>query len=99
MPATLQLKIIHLRKMASRDGLLNGKIREGVNFYITGYHPVFLFARCLYHLKDKPFLASSSGVFFGYLKSWFRGEPLVVSPEEKKFLRSQQLRRLFLGKK
>jgi poly-beta-1,6-N-acetyl-D-glucosamine synthase len=90
-----ELKIIHYRKMASRNGLWEGKIRAGRNFYITGYHPIFLVARSIYRLKERPFLLESFGVNYGYLQAMWRREPFVVTPKEKVFLRRQQLRRLF----
>jgi len=92
------IKIIHLRRMSSRKGLWEGKIRTGRNFYITGYHPLFLIARSIYRLKEKPYIVESVGVIYGYIKSWLKREKLVVTDEEKKFLRRQQLKRLFMLK-
>lgn len=89
------LKIVHFRKMASRNGLWEGKIRTGRNFYITGYHPLFLIFRSIYRITERPFFIESLGVIYGYLKAMFKQLPLVVTQEEKKFLRHQQLCRLF----
>ncbi len=87
-------KIIHLRRMSSRKGLWEGKVRTGRNFYITGYSLLFLCARCIYRLNERPLLVESVGVFWGYLSSMLRRNQLVVSVEEKNFLRKQQHRRL-----
>ena len=38
------LRLIHLRSVSSRNGLWEGKARTGLNFYITGYDPIFLLA-------------------------------------------------------
>lgn len=88
------LKIIHHRRMSSRKGLWEGKMRTGRIFYIVGYHPIFLTARSIYRLTERPYLIESFGVICGYLQAMWRREPLLVTPEEKAFLRRQQLRRL-----
>ena len=88
------LKIKHLRMMSSRKGLWEGKVRLGRNFYITGYHPLFLIARSIYRLMEPPFFVETFGVIYGYLKALLNNERLVVTKEEKRFLRRQQLRRL-----
>ena len=91
------IKIIHHRRMASRNGLWEGKVRTGRNFYITAYHPLFLIARSVYRLKEKPYFVESFGVIWGYLQAMWNREPLVVMPQEKAFLQKQQLKRLLLG--
>ena len=88
------LMMTHFRKMSSRRGFWDGKLRTGKNFYITGYHPVFLIARSIYRLKEKPYLIEPLGVICGYALAWRRRRKLVVTPEEKVFLRKQQLSRL-----
>jgi len=88
------LRIIHHRRMSSRNGLWEGKLRTGKNFYITGYHPVFLIARSVYRLAQRPYFIESFGVIYGYIQAALNKEPLVVSKEEKKFVQRQQLRRL-----
>lgn len=92
------LKIKHLRMMSSRKGLWEGKVRLGRNFYITGYHPVFLIARSVYRLVEPPYFIETFGALYGYLQALLKKEKLVVSEEEKAFLRKQQLRRLFGAK-
>ena len=93
------LQIIHYRKMGSRTGFWKGKKRTGNNIYITGYHPFFVLIRCIYRIKDKPYGLGALGIIYGYIKSWWRRDSLVLTLKEKKFLRRQQLRRLFGSKK
>jgi len=93
------LRIIHLRRMSSRRGLWEGKVRTGRNFYITGYHPLFLIARSFYRLLQRPFLIESLGVMYGYYMAMIKKEKLIVTEEEKRFFQVQQLRRLIeIGK-
>lgn len=89
-----EFKIIHHRRMSSRKGLWEGKIRTGKNFYVTGYHPFFLIVRCIYRLKERPYFIESIGVICGYLGAMWKREPLVVSHDEKRFFQRQQLKRL-----
>lgn len=91
------LRIIHLRRMSSRKGLWEGKIRLGRNFYITGYHPVFLIARSAYRSIERPYLLETLGVLVGYFRAMLQKDKLVVTNEEELFLRKQQIRRLFGG--
>jgi poly-beta-1,6-N-acetyl-D-glucosamine synthase len=88
------LKIMHHRRMSSRKGLWEGKTRTGRNFYITGYNPLFLIARSIYHLFKKPYFIETFGVIYGYLRAIWKQEPLVVSQNEKNYLQHQQLNRL-----
>lgn len=92
------IKIKHLRMMSSRKGLWEGKVRLGRNFYITGYHPLFLIARSIYRLFEPPYFIETFGVLYGYLQALLKRERLIVSKEEKGFLRLQQLRRLIGAK-
>jgi glycosyltransferase involved in cell wall biosynthesis len=92
------LKVLHLRIMSSRSGLWEGKIRTGKIFYITGYHPVFLVARSIFRIRVRPYHIETFGVMYGYFKAMLRRESRVVTPEQVRFLRRQQLRRLFTGK-
>ena len=92
------LRITHYRRMASRGGLWKGKTRSGKIFYVLGYLPLFVVARSLYRLKERPYFIESAGILYGYLRAFLRREPLSVTREEKAFLRRQQ-RDIMLGLK
>jgi glycosyltransferase involved in cell wall biosynthesis len=90
--------VTHHRRMSSRKGSWEGKTRQGRNFYITGYHPLFLVARSVYRVKERPYFVETFGVIYGYLRALWQRERIVISPEEMAFLRRQQMMRL-LGHK
>jgi len=88
------LPIRHLRQVSSRNGLLEGKLRTGRNFYITGYSPLFLIFHCARRCFEYPYIVHSLGILIGYCNALMRREKLVVTAEEKRYLRQLQHRRL-----
>lgn len=88
------LKIVHYRMMESRNGLWTGKFRKGRYCYIVGYHPLFFFLRSFYRAFKKPYFIECIASICGYIKSMCKAENLVVTSDEKNFLRRMQIKRL-----
>jgi len=70
---------------------------QGHMEYQIGYHPLFLAAKCLARVLEKPCLAGSVLRLWGYCRAWLRREPHVVSPEFIRYLRHEQSQRLWPG--
>lgn len=69
---------------------LTSRLKEGKRLHSLGYSPLFFFVRCIYRLRERPFLVGSCAAFYGYLASAFGGQPVAVSPEMVGFLRAEQ---------
>ena len=85
-------RIHHLRRTGAN---VNTSLNYAKTFYILGGHPLFLLARCLYRLLDRPVLIGSAMTLLGYF--WFAsvGRPQKwPDPADRKSLRSFQMSRL-----
>ena len=90
-----EFKVLHHRRVAKGKGsIFKARFRQGIMYYLLGYHPLFQMVRCLYRLRDKPYLIGSVIMLCGYLWSGIRRYPRPVPEDVVKYLRSEQLQRL-----
>jgi poly-beta-1,6-N-acetyl-D-glucosamine synthase len=89
------LHLIHHRFTGTADGLLRDRIKHGLACYASGYHPMFLAASCVSRLKQRPYVAGSFAIGYGFLKGYWTRAPRENDPRFIKYLRGQQLRRLW----
>jgi hypothetical protein len=89
-----ELHIAHHRLTGTADGVLRDRMKHGVACYFSGYHPLFLVASCLSRLIQKPYVAGSAAIGYGFLKGYWTRMPRVNDTDLIKYLRTQQLRRL-----
>jgi poly-beta-1,6-N-acetyl-D-glucosamine synthase len=90
-----EIKVIHHRRTGGADGIWRGAIKDGNADYFSGYHPLFMFAKYIRRVFKKPYLVESLGLFYGFLRGYIRRGPQVDDAELVRYLRKQQLRRLF----
>jgi biofilm PGA synthesis N-glycosyltransferase PgaC len=89
------LRLVHHRLTGAADGLLRDRIKQGVVCFSCGYHPLFVVARCLYRLSRKPYIIGSLAMFFGFIKGYCTHMPRVNDRRLIRYVRAQQMRRLF----
>jgi biofilm PGA synthesis N-glycosyltransferase PgaC len=89
-----ELQLVHHRVTGTADGVLRDRMKHGVACYVSGYHPLFLLASCLSRLIQKPYIAGSAAIAYGFLKGYCMHMPRVNDTQLIKYLRTQQLRRL-----
>lgn len=89
-----ELRLIHHRFTGSAEGLLRDRVKLGVACYTSGYHPLFLLAKCVSRLAQKPYVAGSVAIAYGFLKGYLTHAPRVGDARLVRYLRGQQLRRL-----
>jgi poly-beta-1,6-N-acetyl-D-glucosamine synthase len=92
------LVLIHHRFTGSADGAWGGLVKNGRANYISGYHPLFMAAKCVSRLVRPPFFMGSLALAYGFASGYFKGIPQVDDSELIRYLRAQQLSRL-LGRK
>ena len=81
------LEYHHIRRMGTRNGYIDGMLRDGRNAYLTGYAPWFLVLRAAYNGIHRPYLLRTLCMLIGYFKAMAFRLPRVVSQEEMKFHR------------
>jgi poly-beta-1,6-N-acetyl-D-glucosamine synthase len=90
------IKVIHLKPTGAVQGFWRDGVKMGRAAYISGYHPLFMVAKCIKRLKQKPYFLSAIAHGYGYFSNAARRAPRVEDPALIRYVRSQQMRRLFL---
>ncbi len=85
---------IHHRPTGAAYGSWRDMSKGGVANYIAGYHPLFMFLKCIRRLADRPYLIGGCALWTGYLKAWLRRTPRVADPDLIRYFQRQQLNRL-----
>jgi len=89
-----ELQVVHHRLTGTADGLLRDRIKHGIACYVSGYDPLFVVASCVSRLIQKPYVAGSAAIFYGFVKGYWVRMPRVNDKQLIKYLRTQQMRRL-----
>jgi glycosyltransferase involved in cell wall biosynthesis len=84
----------HRRTSFAWGSPVMAKIREGSHFYSLGYDHLFFILRCIYRLKEYPFIIGSGAALFGYINSMIRQHPIVLPTEVVSYLKSEQRAKL-----
>ena len=90
------LKVIHYRPTGAVQGVWRDGVKLGRANYITGYHPLFMFAKCGKRLLQRPFILGGLAHAYGFITGYLKGIPQVKDVDLIRYVRKQQLRRLFL---
>jgi len=85
------------RLTGSADGRWGNSVKNGKANYIAGYHPLFMLVKCVSRLCCRPYVIGSIGLLYGFVAGYLNGTPRVNDSELIRYLRRQQLRRLWGG--
>lgn len=89
------LQIIQQRATGSALGRWADAVKNGHSDYIVGYHPLFFAAKCARRMFRPPYLLTGLALAYGFSRSYLRRAPRVNDTEFVRYLRGQQLKRLF----
>jgi poly-beta-1,6-N-acetyl-D-glucosamine synthase len=92
------INIIHHRLAGAAYGTWNDRIKNGLANYVAGYHPLFMFLKCIKRMVERPYLIGGCGLLFGFLKGYVNRIPQVEDKDLIRYFRGQQMDRL-LGRK
>ncbi len=92
------IQMIHHRFTGASWGRWGGLVKDGKIDYVTGYHPLFEAAKSMVRLVRPPYLLGSVAMVYGYVAARLQRMPRVDDPDLIRYLRRQQLARLFGGK-
>jgi len=93
-----ELKLAHHRATGQAYGLWRDLVKNGQANYITGYHPLFMFFKCVRRLVEKPFLVGGCALGIGFLGGYLKRVPRLADEQVMRYFRQQQINRL-LGRK
>lgn len=69
------------------DGAWRDAVKNGRANYLTGYHPVFMVAKCLKRLVRRPLSLESFGLMKGYLEGYLERRPQLADQGAIEYLR------------
>lgn len=85
------LNLLQHKPTGGADGFWRDRFKNGRANYITGYHPVFMMAKCVKRALRKPFLLESLALLAGFYTGYLKGIPQVQDIEAIRYLRQQQI--------
>ena len=90
----VELKVIHLRPTGEVQGVWRDGVKMGRAAYFSGYHPVFMLAKCVRRLFQRPYVIRAAAHGYGFLNAYVKRAPRVGDPALIRYVRNQQIRRL-----
>lgn len=97
----LHLKIYHYRFTGAATGYLKSFVEQGYGAYRMGYHPLFMIARGIRRMTDKPFVIGGAAMIASYFRAWVKREEMLADASVVRFVRETQVKKLaglFTGK-
>jgi poly-beta-1,6-N-acetyl-D-glucosamine synthase len=88
------IKVVHHRPAGGAYGTWANFRKNGLANYIAGYHPVFMFLKCVRRLFVRPYGLQALGLWSGFLHGYLARVPQVDDPDLIRYFRRQQLNRL-----
>ena len=89
------LKLHQHRHTGAAEGLWKDWVKNGLANYITGYHPVFMFFKCLKRGFSEISLTAPAGLGWGFLSGYLKRVPRT-EPDVIRYVRREQVKRLLL---
>jgi glycosyltransferase involved in cell wall biosynthesis len=86
------IKLMQQKPTGGADGNWHNWFKNGLANYVTGYHPLFMLAKCVKRVFRKPVILVSTALFLGFCSGYWKRVPQVQDREVIRYLRRQQLR-------
>ncbi len=87
-------RVVHHRPTGRADGSWKNWVKNGRANYIVGYHPLFMFFKCLRRLPQKPYGLAALGLAAGFWGGYWQRASQIEDHEVIRYLRRQQINRL-----
>jgi hypothetical protein len=84
--------LVQHKPTGGADGFWRDRFKNGRANYITGYHPIFMLAKCVKRALRKPFFLEGVALLAGFCTGYLKGIPQVQDDEAIRYLRQQQIR-------
>lgn len=89
-----EVRVLQHKPTGSAEGTWRNAVKNGRANWVAGYHPLFVTAKCLKRLFERPYLVGAAGLMTGFVAAFLEGSPRVADPELIRYLRRQQINRL-----
>jgi glycosyltransferase involved in cell wall biosynthesis len=88
--------VIQHKPTGSADGHWRNAYKNGLANYMTGYHPLFMLAKCARRVARRPWQVEAVALMAGFCSGYLKRLPQGIDREAICYLRQQQIRRLCL---
>lgn len=88
------LPLHQLKDTGSADGAWPNWVKNGRANYITGYHPLFMAAKCLKRVFTPPLVVGASGLAWGFVSGYLKRIPRVNDTAMIQYIRREQMKKL-----
>jgi len=88
------LKLLQHKATGAGDGKWQHWFKNGLANYVTGYHPVFMMAKCVKRACRSPHSLQWIALWAGFSSGYLKGISRVDDVRAIRYLRQQQIRRL-----
>lgn len=88
------IRLIHWRLMGTRAGYVRGKMRHGFTNYYLGYYPLYMLARVVKRMAERPYVIPGILLGMGYLRGYLLRAERFPDNEFRAYLRETQVRQL-----
>jgi glycosyltransferase involved in cell wall biosynthesis len=90
----LGLKFMHYRYTGAATGYLKSFYEQGYGAYRMGYHPLFIIARGIRRMTDRPYIIGGLALIWAYLIALIRKEDFLADSDVIRFIRKTQIQKL-----
>lgn len=90
----MELQMEHHRWTGAAYGRWGGVVKNGKTDYVSGYHPLFVLAKAVARMGQRPFVLGSVALIYGYVAAYLEKVPRVDDPALIQYLQRQQLAKL-----
>ena len=77
----------HYRFTGAATGFLKSCIEQGDGAYRMGYHPLFMVARGVRRMTDRPYVIGGIAMVAAYFRAWLRREEMLADASVVHFVR------------
>lgn len=89
-----KLEVRHYRLTGAASGLLKSKLEMGYGAYCINYHPLFIIARGIGRMFNKPYLIGGLTLIAGYFIAGLQGKERLSDPFVVDYIRKTQMKQL-----
>lgn len=86
--------VVQHKPTGSADGQWRNLLKNGRANWVSGYHPLFVAAKCAKRLFARPYVVGAAALLTGFVSGYLNGMPQVQDRQLIAYLRQQQLNRL-----
>ena len=86
--------LMQQRATGAVDGTWANWFKNGLANYATGYHPAFMFAKCVKRAWSRPRFVAAAALWAGFCSGYLTRQPHAADARSVRYLRQQQVRYL-----